>query len=277
MSRRGRTGPVISLFAFQDIITSVTAIVMVITLLLAVDLIQRRKSQAADSSGQIAAEIAERVQKVESELAALKDRTTETSELVREIAATSPAELRNEITQREAMITELSSEKERIQRRLLKVTELEKTTAVKLFDLHPVEEEKQKLERSYADLERQVQQERQENRVLFTLPRGFQKEGWIAVIEANRIITAPIGREAKPIEFRTSGISLFGRSSTKEFTNWIEQQGLRSAYFLLLVRPGAATSFDETDDALTNLAVSHGFDLISRDIILFHPERGAAP
>ena len=34
MSRRGRSGPTISLFSFQDIITSVTAIVTVITLLL---------------------------------------------------------------------------------------------------------------------------------------------------------------------------------------------------------------------------------------------------
>jgi len=56
MSRRGRSGPTISLFSFQDIITSVTAIVTVITLLLALDLVQRKQSKAGDSSGNLAVE-----------------------------------------------------------------------------------------------------------------------------------------------------------------------------------------------------------------------------
>ena len=54
MSRRGRSGPAISLFSFQDIITSVTAIVTVIALLLALDLVQRKQSQSSDSSAAMA-------------------------------------------------------------------------------------------------------------------------------------------------------------------------------------------------------------------------------
>ncbi|MBC7817117.1 MAG: hypothetical protein IAG10_09545 [Planctomycetaceae bacterium] len=42
----------ISLFAFQDIITSVTAIVIVVALFLALDLVQRKQGQASESPGE---------------------------------------------------------------------------------------------------------------------------------------------------------------------------------------------------------------------------------
>ena len=92
MSRRGRSGPTISLFSFQDIITSVTAIVTVITLLLALDLVQRKQSDAGDSSGALVVELAARLAQIEDELTELRAATASTDELVREVAATSPAD-----------------------------------------------------------------------------------------------------------------------------------------------------------------------------------------
>lgn len=277
MSRRGRTGPVISLFAFQDIITSVTAIVMVITLLLAVDLIQRKQSRQADSSGEIARELADRASKLEAQLSAIKEQSAQTTDLVREIAATSPADLRSEISSREAQIAALQSDKERLQSRRQKVGELEKVAIASQLELVTIEEETAQIEQAALDLERQVLKERQENRIVFTMPRGSQKEGWIAVIESGRIIAVPVGREARPVEFRSSGTALFGANAAKLFGKWIQQQGLRTAYFLLLVRPGAAMTFDETEEELGELSVSHGFDVVSRDVAIIHPERGAAP
>ena len=71
MSRRGRSGPVISLFAFQDIITSVTAIVIVVTLFLALDLVQRKQGQASESPTVLAEELVARITALEGELAKL--------------------------------------------------------------------------------------------------------------------------------------------------------------------------------------------------------------
>ena len=231
----------------------------------------------ADSSGDIAAEIAKRAEQAERELAALKDESTVTDDLVREVAATSPAELRTEISKRESLIIELQHDRVRLQQRQKHLDALQKAAAAEQFDLEPLREEKTLADRATADLERQVDQERRENRVAFTLPQGCQKEGWLAVIEADRIVAAPIGRPSKPVEFRATGVLLFGKSAADQFGGWIGQQGLQSAYFLLLVRPGAASMFDDAERMLTTGSVSHGFDLVSRDAMIIHPERGAAP
>jgi predicted RNase H-like nuclease (RuvC/YqgF family) len=50
MSKRARSQPVLSLFAFQDIITSVTGIMILVTLFLALELVSRKEGSAAATS-----------------------------------------------------------------------------------------------------------------------------------------------------------------------------------------------------------------------------------
>ena len=277
MSRRGRSGPVISLFSFQDIITSVTAIVTVITLLLALDLVQRKQSQAGDSSGNLAVELAARLVAAEVELAELKAAAGTTDDLVREVAATSPAELRNEIAQRESTIAELERERARLERQRGQWQTREKEAQTEQFDLEPLRQQQANALAEAAELDRQRTSEQVENRTVFSLPRGFQKEGWIVVIDATQIAIAPLGRPAQPVVVRASGLPLIGTSAAAGFVAWIEREQLRSAYFLLLVRPDAARAFDDVQELLTDKSISHGFDLIGADQSILHPERGAAP
>lgn len=277
MSRRGRSGPTISLFSFQDIITSVTAIVTVIALLLALDLVQRKQSQAGDSSGHLAVELTARLAAAEAELAELKAAAGTTDDLVREVAATSPAELRNEIAQRESAIAELERERTRLERQRGKWQTREKEEQTEQFDLEPLRQQQASALAEAAELDRQRTSEQAENRTVFSLPRGFQKEGWIVVIDATQIAVAPLGRPAKPVVVRASGLPLIGTSAAAAFVAWIEREQLRSAYFLLLVRPEAARAFDDVQELLTDKSISHGFDLIGSDQSILHPERGAAP
>ena len=277
MSRRGRSGPVISLFSFQDIITSVTAIVTVITLLLALDLVQRKQSQAGDSSGNLAVELTARLAAAEAELAELNAAAGTTDDLVREVAATSPAELRNEIAQRESTIAELERERARLERQRGQWQTREKEAQTEQFDLEPLRQQQANALAEAAELDRQRTSEQVENRTVFSLPRGFQKEGWIVVIDATQIAIAPLGRPAKPVVVRASGLPLIGTSAAAGFVAWIEREQLRSAYFLLLVRPDAARAFDDVQELLTDKSISHGFDLIGADQSILHPERGAAP
>jgi len=277
MSRRGRSGPTISLFAFQDIITSVTAIVTVITLLLALDLVQQKESQSEDTSGRIAADLVARLDAAQSELALLRAAADLTDGLVREVAATSPAELRTEISQRESAIAELQRELSRLERQRQQWLAREKEELAESFDLEPMRQQLANAVTSADQVDLQRASEQSENRTVFTLPRGFQREGWIAVLDAQRITVAPLGRPAKPIVFTASGLPLIGTTAAHALVQWIERQQIQSAYFLLLVRPDAATMFDEVHELLTNQPIAHGFDVIDSDRSIIHPERGAAP
>ena len=277
MSRRGRSGPTISLFSFQDIITSVTAIVTVITLLLALDLVQRKQSQSSDSSSAMAVALIEHLERAEAELARLRTVAETADELGREAAVTSPAELRNEIAQRESTIVELERERKKLEQQRQKWLALKKEKLSEQFDLEPLKDEQRKTELAASELERQRAEEQAENRTVFTLPRGLQKEGWLAVIDSQQITVAPIGLAAKPTTLVATGLSLFGSSAVGNFEKWIVDQRLSSAYFLLLVRPDAAVAFDKAQEMLERKMVSHGFDLVGADQKILHPDRGAAP
>ena len=79
MSRRGRSGHAISLFAFQDIITSVTAIIIVIVLLLALDLTQQKEGSAGMPLA-LANELEQRIESVQTELNDIKSQAEQADE-----------------------------------------------------------------------------------------------------------------------------------------------------------------------------------------------------
>jgi hypothetical protein len=79
------------------------------------------------------------------------------------------------------------------------------------------------------------------------------------------------------VTFVATGLPVFGSSAADNFEKWIDGQGLSSAYFLVLVRPGTESEFDGVQRMFDRKSISHGFDLVDADQTILHPERGAAP
>ncbi len=277
MSRRGRSGPTISLFSFQDIITSVTAIVTVITLLLALDLVQRKQSQASSSPAKLADELTKRLESAEAEVSQLQAAASAADDLVQDAAAIAPTELRDELVARAAEIARMTAERARLEALTNKLDAELKQAQLEAFDLEPLRAETEHKEREADDLERQRTAEQSDQRTVFSLPRGFQKEGWLAVVDARTIIVAPLGRPARPITLTTSNVPLIGNSAAEGLLAWIDREQSRSIYILLLARPGGERTLDEAERLLSEREISFGYDLIGEDEIIMHPERGAAP
>src|SRR5690606_33078725 len=102
--------------------------------------------------------------------------------------------------------------------------------------------------------------------------------GWLAVIEAGQIETAPLGREARPLRFVDKPAGLIGTdSAADQFLEWAGNKRSTNTYFLLLVRPDGAEVFNEMETSLTLRGFEFGFDLIAADQAVLHPQRGAAP
>lgn len=276
MSRRGRSGPTISLFSFQDIITSVMAIVTVITLLLALDLVQRKESRGDDASAALAVELTARLNHAETELSQLQRIADQTDDLVRDVADASPAQLKDEIAKRDATVIELERQKARLEQQDKLWQGQKKSKLVEQFDLDPSRKEREKLEKTIAALDQQRRAEQTENRPVFAMPRGMQKEGWLVLIESDRISLAPLGRPAKPVVLTATGLPVVGPTAVQNFENWLDKQQLASSYFFVLLRPNASESFGEVCKMLDTKKISYGFDLVGSEQNIMHPERGAA-
>ncbi len=275
MSRRGRTAPAISLFAFQDIITSVTAIIIVVVLCLALDLAQRKQTSASESASALTHAIRERIDALQIEITRLRQETDRANEVVQGAAIFSPAELRAEIAQREITIKNLlDMQRRQVQAdRDLKAKEL--IANAEKFDLEPTRKLAKQTVQEAQSLAELLEAERQEGRVIFALPRGFTKSGWLAVVENDRISLAQLGRVSKPQIFEASKGLFLNTSAADEVSNWIDREHQRSAYFLVLVRPSGCRTFDTLEGVLHSKGVAFGFDVIDDDQAILHPERGA--
>jgi hypothetical protein len=276
MSRRGRSGPAISLFAFQDIITSVTAIVLVVVLFLVLDLLQRKQATQQVTVEAVSEDLEARIAEIEAELEQLKAVTSRADAMVQEVAEFSPAELQADITATEQAIKDLELQQQSQNERHKALSNRLKMALAAQFDLRPKQEELAQTKRETRDVRSDMESTRKDPRIIFALPKGFNKSGWIAVIESDLISVAPLGRPAKPIEFRQTGISLFSGTPSDAFVKWIKSQELEGAYFLLLVRPGGATLFDAVDSKMSTHSIAHGFDVIDSQRPILHPEKGAA-
>lgn len=276
MSRRGRSGPAISLFAFQDIITSVTAIILVVVLFLVLDLLQRKQSTLQTLTKTVREDLSARITELDAEIATLRKETHQTGALMAEVAEFSPSELQAEIADLERALLDLQTQQRSQDQRYQIGSARLKTAIAGEFDLRPRQQELAETKRALRNLKAQLEATRQDPRTIFALPKGLNKQGWIAVIEADVISVAPLGKPAKPLEFRRSGFQFLSHSASDAMMSWIKSQHLEAAYFLLLVRPGGAAAFDSVHSALTARSIAHGFDVINATRPILHPEQGAA-
>ena len=273
MSRRGRSGPTISLFSFQDIITSVTAIVTVITLLLALDLVQRKQAQSSDSSESIVNDVAARVQEMETEIATLKTSLRTAANVAQDVAETSLAELKSEVSGRRASIAELEAQRSKLESQVAEWQRRQKQELTRQFDQQPMKEQQQTITKTVAELEREIAEVESDERTIYQMPRGSAKSGWIVIVDAGVIDVAPIGQRRKPVRFGKKG---FGGTAGASLVSWINAQKLDKEYFFFLVRPEGIIEYAELDRLLAGSGISRGFDLIDMEEEILDPERGAS-
>lgn len=277
MSRRGRSGPAISLFAFQDIITSVTAIVIVVVLFLALDLVQRKAVAHAESPVGVVEDLTARITELQSELERLRSVTAHTDATVREVAQFSPSELQAEVTNAERSLQDLQARRKQLVERHLQWQSREKAVLAAQFDLRPRQVQLEQTLQANQDWQRQIAEGRNDKRPIYGLPRGVTAGGWVAVIEEDRVTIAPLGLRAKPTEFGQGPFSLITGTAAGGFIKWVQNERQQRAYFLLLIRPGGVEQFHEIDLEFSEKSRHYGFDLIDAQQEILHPEKGAAP
>lgn len=264
---RGNSGTPVSFFAFQDIITGVSGILIILVLLLTLELIEQPDAEAntpparaADARSALAAAEAER-DEIRSELVGEGD-------AVRIAAAASAGSLHTEIEDLRAEIARLTAELERLTSVASALKASSKAIEVRRFDTAETVADIEAAERRADELRKEIEAAKKDDRLLFTLPKGLNKNGWLAVVSGTFVEVAPIGREAQPISFS-------GSSSSNSFLMWARER--RSDYFLVLVRPSGIAGFDEIDEEFRQQGFSYGYDVIGEAQEVLHPVRGAAP
>ena len=276
MSRRGRGGSPVSLFAFQDIITSVTGIMILVTLFLALELIRRRQGSPDQQTAALSAEIREAVKQA-------GDTQTAVATIRRTID-----ELKSDLAGREASLTqEVRYDAGELARQLRDLEELNKLLAQELAtsrerrtaaeesldELKQQDAQKDDDRQELADLTRQAQEKlrelqklKQSNRVIFNAGQGSAKTPWLIELTPGKIQAAEAGNRAPPQSF----------ADVQALLAWTTKRSRSGEYFVLLLKPETIEEFHEARLGLEKQGFDVGFDLLGSTQSAIDSQSGAA-
>ena len=268
MARRKRNNHSrFSLFVFQDIITCVMGIMLLLTLMMCLQItsvvataqsspaeetIRQMKQQAADLS----AEVATLQKSVDQHTALLNSGAINDATLLKNRSVTLATDIR-------LATADIAAQWE------------QRTTRQNtLSSLQDAEQRQQKDLESAAELIRQNQQllkTQQElksgNRVVYNAHDSIAGACWLVELTAiNSFQAAELGKNQVPLKF----------SSSQDLSAWILQRHRSGAVFLLLVKPNSADILEPLTEELRTQQVVFGFDLLPQHKTAIDPATGAS-
>jgi multidrug resistance efflux pump len=266
MSRRGRNNSAFSLFAFQDIITSVTGIMVLITLVLALELLQRKESAPAAKTAQVTDDIRKTIDENKLAIQQLKLQLEQSMRLVEEFASI-------DITRVNVELTDLKQRNESLRREIAKLESEQQDAKERLEEARSKKQDRSSDPKTLEDLLRQLEEAakqlarlKKSNRVIFNPSEGQSKSPWLVEIADNGLKVAKIGVSAAPATFDT----------VDQFKTWAAARRPSAEYFVLLVKPSGIDSFANVRTVLKDMSFDLGYDLLTEDQNAIDLEIGAA-
>ncbi len=267
MSRRKRKCSTrFSLFSFQDIITCLMGIMLLLTLMICL--------QVTDKPTRSSEEVQKRSTEMQADVLSLQ---AEMSDLERQVsentAVLESGALSNQTLLREKQQA-ISAAQAAAERELLVMLQQSMNSAETLNSTKSAAETKrQSSEASIAQLiqeasrqEKSIQQMLEGRRVVYNRYVGSASACWIIEVTSDtNIKAAQIGRKQVPLTF----------SSVNEVLQWTRERHREGSEFLLLLKPGASLAIDRLPGTLREEGIAHGYDLLGQDQTALDPVTGA--
>lgn len=277
MSRRGRaTGAAISLFSFQDIITSVTAIMILLVLILTLELISRSQQRGVAAEHQRAArELRVAVGDMEGRAAALRAEIATLQSAARRSAAFSAAETRDRERQADERARRVMAEVDLLQSRLRAAaaarrrdeallvadrSEAPRESAEHVAAMNARATEMEEANRAERDRQRRVRA-REDGAAdaptfVFNLPPGETLAPRLVEVSAAGIaVTA--ADDGTPRRFpRPDG----------NFERWLSGLDSRSEYVVIILRPSGLKFHDAVKQAIESAQLAWGLELVGESM-----------
>ncbi|TWT66366.1 hypothetical protein [Allorhodopirellula solitaria] len=276
MAKRRNTGPGISFFAFQDIITAVVGIFILITLILVLQLAQRVEaaSEAVPQDIQpivdTIAELRQQISQIEAEIAERSAAGSQTAGLNKFNIAEKVEQLKSENARLAARIeTSRSKQSELKKLAFVALAESEKL-AKEAASLSKHQQELNELAQQTAQLQSKQKALRSDDSTIF---RDQTDEGTFLVL----ITVSPETIRIRDGLLQTEQI-LTGTSRIDQWKQWLAEIPLSRRHLLLRIRPGGERDFRSMKSAADAADAAYGFTVVGmQEAARFAHEVGELP
>lgn len=266
MTRRSSGQPAFSLFAFQDIITSVTGIMILVTLMLAIELLTRTEASPAAQTVEQVETVETSIAEMEEEIERIKEQISRSNEAVENLPSLDRATLDRMLKEAEDATAQLRDD----------VDALNKQLATKQNELAEVQREDAAVrsdeEKEIADLKAQIDETQvrldeieDSDQVFFT--HGIQgKETWVVEVTSQGFMAAQIGEKRPAKRFNT----------VQTFDDWFSTLSANSSGFYFFVKPSGVVFFNAVQRSIGRQGFEFGFDVIPENKKVVDPQNGVS-
>lgn len=281
MTRRRRAAAAFSLFSFQDIITSVTAILILMVLILALELLTRRQDAAAADTTVSRASLQNAAATLEALVVQLSAvvpsdnpqplvRRTR-SELERDVRvienqaqqAATDAETARVIEGRaKALAAAAASRLEAVQDVRDEVDRVKEMAAKVAEEAKKVSlENEQEADRQAKKREEIVDEPSPGAELVFNAPEDAGTQAWIVEVSSDGLTVVKLGTNKKKVLGADAGP---GSASSA----WVLELKPRQDHALILVRPSGVDRVESIRERLSDAGISFGIDFIGEDQVV---------
>jgi hypothetical protein len=266
MSRRSRNAiPKFSLFAFQDIITCVTGIMILITLLLVIKLIERTEASPAATSARVVETVSQQLQTMTEEIKELESQMNRNQAILNGGALVSAQVLENEVQHVKDRSKQAHRDIEVASEQLNQTIQQGNKLREEQTSKQPEVVAAAKRNENADQIGESLKKLKSGKRVIYNTPESGGKTVWFVELSASKVLAAKAGVASKPEEF----------SSVAEFQSWAQGQSSADISLVLLVKSDVAPEFNQLNESLQGKGFSVGFDLLADDQFAIDPVLGA--
>ncbi len=264
-AKRRSTQAAFSLFSFQDIITSITGIMILITLILAVELITRTLNAPPVQTAQQIETTEMSVKELQKDIANYRQKLEAKHDSYEDLPSLDRSELERiskglqASAQRLHRDTRALRKKQTAKQKLLESSELQESQGREVK-----EKELAKLKQQIAELEQQLAKLNKSNRVFFQT--GVQgKTMWLIEVTTAGFAVAEIGVKSAPSLFTTVGA----------LVNWLASLDVNSTAIYLTVKPSGVKNFELCKEEIEQRKFEIGFQVMGENQQVIDPQIGA--
>ncbi len=260
MGRRPN-GPAVSFFAFQDIITSVVGIFVLITIIMMIELVSK-KVEGQSSGKRVADSLRASIRSLESDLVEMRERSDELAERSKKVAGVqrfNVKEIRSDIAKRIRQIEDQTKRSDAVSQQIRRVVLSTEGELNQLNQRAVASDSKRDELRKLLDklqfLDTKLGNLTTDEPLVFRNADLAGRSLVIADIQEKQFSVLELARDSRRIYSGNDRLAKFG--------DWLKKQDIDKLHILLLVRPGAANSFNALQPKLEAVGASFGFDVVA--------------
>ena len=252
-----------SLFSFQDIITSVTGILILLTLFLALQLVQAKTNGTGLNDAVSDEDLKRSVQQVDAQIEQLHKTLDSGHTFLNEFAGLSPTSLVQEESRLKQTLEQLRTEIPQLQSDVAAI-ESERHKLPSTSDTSSAESNLSVAHHEVEALQRELESLRAANRIVYNVAPDVKKTAWLVDLSGESIRVTKPGVKESSLKFEDEQDT----SRIEHFLAWASAREPDSDYFVLLVRPRTLATYRIIYERLNGIGFAIGVDLLERDATL---------